>query len=102
VSRRWGRDQNGSALGDVLGRTQAFRRAPLPPGLPVAWDTALGPAARHTKLRSLRGGTLTVITGEPAWTPQIEGMATGLVSRLREAGFSVDRLIVQGPRKKLR
>ncbi|GEM_PF-3058155 len=102
MSRRWGRDREATPLGDVLGRTEAFRRAPVPPGLMAAWEEALGPAARHTRVVRLRGGTLTIATREPAWTPQIEAMAEGLCERLRAAGFGVDRLVVDGPRKKLR
>ncbi len=102
MSRRWGRDRDAVPVGDVLGRTEAFRRSPLPLGIAPAWEAALGPAARHTRLVSLRGGTLTVATREPAWTPQIEEMADALATRMRDAGFPVDRLVVRGPRTKLR
>jgi hypothetical protein len=50
----------------------------------------------------VRGRVLLVHTGEPAWTTQIEAMGPEICDRLRDAGFSIDRLEVQGPRGKLR
>jgi len=102
VSRRWGRDAAGHDLGSVLDRTPAFRAAPVPPGLPAAWDEVLGAAARHAVLHRLRGGTLSVVAKEPAWTLQIEDMEEAVCGRLRELGFAVHRLEVRGPRTKLR
>ena len=100
--KRWGRDRDVRPLSDVLPRTDAFRRAPVPPGLGSAWAEALGAASRHTVLERFVGGVLIVKTESSDWTLEVEALADELAERLRERGHAVERVEVLGPRGKQR
>ena len=73
--RRWSRDRDVRPLSDVLPRTNAFRVAPVPPGLGSDWVEVLGAASKHAVLERLAGGVLFVRTESANWTHQLEALA---------------------------